>query len=67
MVPKIDKGRVSAAVTAIEGVSDEQIHTLVNALPDPLMSAQDKTRIANGLIGRRNKVRQRMKAQGWLD
>jgi hypothetical protein len=65
MVPKIDKSRVAATVAAIEAISDEQIRSAVGALPG--LSAEERKRIADGLIGRRSKVKERMKAQGWLE
>jgi hypothetical protein len=67
MAPNIDKAQVSAVVTAIESATDDQIRAAVGGLPDALVSAQEKQRIATGLIGRKRRVRERMKAQGWLD
>jgi hypothetical protein len=64
MATNIDKAQVAAAVTVIEGMNDEQIREVVNASRVP---QAEKTRIADGLIGRRAKVRERMKSQGWLD
>jgi hypothetical protein len=61
---RIDKARVAEAVAAIEAMTDDQICEVVNA---SRVAPNDKTRIANGLIGRRGRVRERMKAQGWLD
>ena len=64
MLANIDKAQVGATVTAIEGMDDDKIGEVVNAcrVPEP-----EKSRIKNGLIGRRAKVRGRMKSQGWLD
>jgi hypothetical protein len=67
MQPNIDKAAVEAAVSAIEHLSDEQIRSAVNALPDALASPEEKKRRIDGLIGRRPKVRERMKQSGWLD
>lgn len=64
MRSRIDKSRVAEVVTAIEAMTDEQICEAVNA---SRVAAAEKTRIANGLIGRRGKVRNQMKVQGWLD
>jgi hypothetical protein len=64
MLGNIDKIQVGAIVTAIEAMSPEQINEIVDG---SRISAADKSRISNGLIGRKGKVRERMKAQGWLD
>jgi hypothetical protein len=64
MAANIDKAEVGATVTAIEAMTDKQIRDLVDT---SRLEPTEKTRIANGLIGRRGKVRDRMKAQGWLD
>ena len=64
MAANIDKAEVDATVTAIEAMTDEQIRELVDA---SRLEPAEKTRVANGLIGRRGKVRDRMEAQGWSD
>jgi hypothetical protein len=64
MASNIEKAQVGTVVAAIEAMTEEQIREVVNA---SRLGPEDKTRIANGLIGRRGKVRDRMKAQGWLD
>jgi hypothetical protein len=63
MASNIDKVQVGATVVAIEAMTDEQIHEVVDASK---LAPDEKTRIANGLIGRRGKVRDWMKAQRWL-
>jgi hypothetical protein len=60
----IDKSRVEAATTDIENISDQQIRNDVNALNT---SEDEKKRLSEGLIGRKGKVRECMKAQGWLN
>jgi len=64
MQNNIDKARVAATVSAIEKVTDEQIRTAVDTLPT---TNEEKKRLADGLIARRGKVNECMKAQGWLD
>jgi hypothetical protein len=51
-------------VSAIEALTDDQIRAVVNTLADSVASQDEKNRIADGLIGRRPKVRGRMKALG---
>jgi hypothetical protein len=64
----VDKNVVATTVAMIEAITDEQIiRDAVGALPDSLASPADKTRIADGLIGRRSKVKEGMKARGWLE
>jgi hypothetical protein len=63
MASNIDKAQIGATVAAIEAMTDEQIHEVINA---SRLAPEEKTRIANGLIGRKGKVQERMKAQGWL-
>jgi integrase len=64
MASNIDKAQVGATVAAIEGMTDEQIREVVSG---SRLVLAEKTRITDGLIGRRGKVRERMKAMGWLD
>jgi len=64
MLGKIDKARVEATVSAIENITDEQIRSAVNQLPT---TEQEKKRLADGLVARRAKIRERMKAEGWID
>jgi hypothetical protein len=64
MANSIDKARIGATVAAIEGITNEQINNAVNALTT---SNEEKKRLIDGLIGRREKLRERMKAQGWQD
>lgn len=64
MASNIDKPSVQAIVEAIEAMTDDAIREVVNASRLP---PQEKTRIADGLIGRRGRVRAQMKERGWLD
>ena len=64
MQNNIDNARVQATVSAIEKVTDGQIHAAVDTLPT---TAEDKKRLADGLIARRGKLRECMKAQGWIN
>jgi hypothetical protein len=64
MAPNIDKARVGATVDAIEAMRDDVIREVVDA---SRLAPQEKTRIADGLIGRRGRVRAQMKERGWLD
>jgi hypothetical protein len=65
LASQISREYVEKTVARIEGTTDDQIRSVVNALPDDLVSAQEKQRLGDGLIGRRSKVKQRMKDQGW--
>jgi hypothetical protein len=62
----VDKAVVAATVSNIESVTNEEIAGLVNSLPDDLIQAAEKNRLIHGLSGRRDKIRQAMKDQGWL-
>jgi hypothetical protein len=63
----VDKTKVGEAVSAVEALTDEQIRDTINGLPESIASNDEKQRIASGLIGRRSKLRDCMKAQQWLD
>ena len=67
LTANVDKNVIAATVDKIESVTDDQIKTVVNALPDNLPPNADKERIISGLIARRGKVRKAMKDQGWLE
>jgi hypothetical protein len=60
----IDKARVSEVVAAITALTDEQIRQVVSASPFP---EDQSKRIADGLIARRDLLKARMKARGWLN
>ena len=67
MQPNIGKAVIDAKTCAIGQITEDQIREAVNALPDELASPEDKKRRIDGLIGRRSRVRERMKQAGWLD
>jgi len=67
MLTNIDKRAVQATVVAIESAADQQIREMVGSLPETVANEAEKTRLADGLIGRKKKVRDRMRALGWLD
>jgi hypothetical protein len=66
MFENVDKAVVAATVDRIEAITDEQIRNIVNAIPDVSLSEGEKKRVVDGLIGRRSKMRDAMKRNGWL-
>ena len=66
LIANFDKGLVAATLERIETVTDEQIRAVVQALPNELAGDGEKERLANGLIGRRGKIREVMVGQGWM-
>jgi hypothetical protein len=60
----IDKSVVATTVAAIEGMTDSQIRNAVTALET---TEDEKKRLADGLIGRRGKIREIMRSQKWLN
>jgi hypothetical protein len=66
LVANADKNVVEVTVAEIEAVSDDEIRSFVDSLPGELISDDEKHRVADGLIQRWDKVRETMKAQGWL-
>lgn len=66
LVANVDKGIIEATVQKIENLSDDDIRTVVEALPAELADDNEKVRLVNGLIGRRAKIRAAMQVQGWI-
>ena len=66
LVAKVDKQLVLATVEQIEACSDERIAGIVNRIPEDVLSVPDRTRIIMGLRARRARVREAMRAKGWL-
>jgi len=66
LAANVDKNIVEATVQKIESVTDDDIHAIVQALPAELADDNEKVRLANGLIGRRAKIRAVMQSQGWM-
>lgn len=60
----IDKARISEVVATITALSDEQIRQVVSASP---FSEDQGKRVADGLIARRDLLKARIKARGWLN
>jgi hypothetical protein len=66
LAANVDKSIVEATVQKIESVADDEIRAIVQALPAELADDNEKVRLANGLIGRRAKIRAVMQNQGWM-
>ncbi len=65
LVQNIDQAQVGSVVNKIEKMTDEQIRETVNRLPDIVASAQERERLAAGLIGRKSKVQKCMRGKSW--
>jgi len=66
LAANVDKSIVEATVQRIESLADDDIRAIVQALPAELADDNEKGRLANGLIGRRAKIRAVMQNQGWM-
>lgn len=66
LIANVDKSVVEATVGKIENLSDDEIRTIVQALPAEIANDNEKERLASGLIGRRAKIRPAMQGQGWM-
>jgi hypothetical protein len=62
----IDQNAVATVVSSIESVSEKEIEDFVNSLPAELVPPDEKRRLIRGLLARRDKIREAMKAKGWL-
>jgi hypothetical protein len=65
LLQRVDRDRVDSTLVAIEAISDERIYAAVAAAL-PAAVDTEKKRLADGLIGRRSKVRESMRVNGWL-
>lgn len=61
-----DRNVIAATVEQIERCTDERIAEIVDRIPDDALSSADRERIIRGLQARRGRVRDAMRAKGWL-
>jgi hypothetical protein len=66
LVENVDKAAVEDTVRRIEALSDEEILQKVAAIPESVLPAAERQRVADGLIKRRGSIRAAMNSRGWL-
>ncbi len=66
LVENVDKAAVEDTVRRIETLSDQEIRQKVSAIPEDVLPAAERQRVADGLIKRRGSIRAAMKSRGWL-
>lgn len=66
LVNNVDTTVVQSTVDRIETCPPETIAAIVKSLPDEVLNATEKSRIADGLTARRSGVRQVMRQRGWV-
>jgi hypothetical protein len=66
LIASIDPSQIEKIVVAIESCTEEEIGGIVDALPDRVMSPDDRRKILKGLLGRQRNVRAALRSRGWL-
>jgi hypothetical protein len=66
LIENVDKAQVLATVERIAALTDDEIRAALMAIPEDVLPAAERERVATGLIQRRGSIRQAMQDRGWL-
>jgi hypothetical protein len=65
LIENVDKAQVLATVERMEALTDDEIRAALAGIPEEVLPAAERERIATGLIHRRGSIRQAMQDRGW--